>query len=100
MNGGMWTQNRTRQMISQEVRPSKILLPRIDGIAALYFFTFLLVSGLTALTTEVTELRKPFFCGLTQPTKPLNLPDPKQYDTWNELIDATCNAKLKLSFAI
>lgn len=37
-----------------------------------------------------TELRKPLFCGYTQSTKPFDFPDPKQYNTCANLIDATC----------
>ncbi|XP_034559382.1 uncharacterized protein LOC117827042 isoform X1 [Notolabrus celidotus] len=39
-----------------------------------------------------TEQQKPLFCGLTQPAKPLNLPDSNGYATWTDLVNATCKS--------
>lgn len=37
----------------------------------------------------VPDLRKPLFCGLTQIQRHPDLPDPSQFSTWQDLIEAT-----------
>lgn len=44
-------------------------------------------------TQEIpSELRKPSFCGLTQPVNQSDIPDPAKYNTWSDLVEVELNS--------
>lgn len=63
-----------------------------DGTEAQRFWLCIPISGLFChpyTHDSVPDSRKPLFCSLTQINKHSDLPDPSQFSTWPDLVEAT-----------